>query len=336
MVKRRLRAPLPGSFFKRGRRWQWRVQLPGEVEEKARSLRREGERYGVTNLEKAREVALAMWQRAIEREGERRAAEKARIRAIRRATAWMRKVKEAKLEAEKASARRLAAYERRVTAYRRQARSWKQKVRQARAEVDKAVLVQKSECARKLKAYEAAAARAQERAVTKIRTDANRTIAEQKSQFERQIRAYKRKTTQLWDRKARQTRTEVKTEASSRKTRFRRKGEIHKRTPRNGKNGRRKVARAEKKSKVQTMAESTAIQSVATESVTTDAQIRMQSDVELDKIITSIQRIAYCECCFRNGVAEDDLVRIDSGQRLCPSCMKALEAKEAEIDRQRI
>ncbi len=330
MIKRRLKVTLPGSIYKRGRRWWWKVQLPGEPEVKARSLRPEGQRYGVTNLRKAGAVALFMWQLAVEHEAERHAREKARLRAKRRALVWARRVREARQEGEQALAKRQATLEKRIQAYRRQAKSWTRRIRQAKAEVDRAVLVQKNECARRMRACKAFAARAQERAITRIRADANKTIAEQRTQFEKKIRACKRKTTRLWDRRVHQTSAEIQAQDKSQKNHFHRRAEIQKKAPR--KAGRKRGARAEKKSELQATLESTALQQVVAEYATANAELRMQSEAELDKIITSIGRIAYCECCFHNGVSEDDLVRIDSGQKLCPSCLKALEEKEAEMD----
>jgi hypothetical protein len=403
MVERRLKATLPGTIFKRGRRWWWRVQLPGEPKSKARSLIPEGERYGVTNVKNAGAVALALWQRALERQTRKRAGEEARIRAIRRAALWARRVRDARRETEQAQARRRTALERVIEAYRQQAEAWALKLQQAkaegekalaqqqarqeriirgyrrrarawalrvqearaegakalarrqaayqkaraahrrqaqlgarrleqaRAETDQAVVAQRNECARRMRAYRAWAAQARERAIARIRTDANRTIAAQKSEFTRQIRACKRKIAKLWNRETEPTRTEVKKAQDSKKNGFRRRSGNH--TKALGKLRRRKSAGAERKSRVQATMESTTVPQAASEYAAAQTQIRRQSEAELNKIITSIQRIAYCECCFGNGIPEAALNRIDSGQRLCPSCMKALKEKEAEMAR---
>ncbi len=331
MAQRRLKATLPGSIYKRGRRWWWRVKLPGEPKSKARSLRTEGQRYGVTNLKRAGAVALAMWQLAVEGQAERRAREAARIRAIRRAIAWAARVREARQELEKVLAARQAAHKKTIAAYKQQAGSWMQRIQQAKAQVDDAVLAQKNECARRMRACKALAARTQERAIAAIRADANKTIAEQKAQFEKQIRAYKRKTTRLWDRKARQTTAATKGQDEPRRNHSHRTAEIHKKAPR--KAHRRKAVKAESQAGAQPFLEPAALQQVAAEYAAANAEIRTQSEAELDKIITSIRRVAYCECCFHNGFPEDELVRIDSGQQLCPRCLRALEEKEAEIER---
>jgi chromosome segregation ATPase len=334
MIERRLRATLPGTVFKRGKRWWWKVQLPGEPREKARSLIPEGERCGVTSLKKAAEVALAMWQRAIASVAEKLAREKARIRAIRRAAAWARRLRQAKREAAKAAAQRQAAYDKTIEAHKEQAKALTQKIQQAEAELDRVILAQKRKCDGRVRACKASAARARERAIAKIRADANKTLAEQRAEFEKKVRAYRRKTTRLWDRKAHQTDVELRTKEKAQKNHFHQTVEVQKKAPRKAR--RRKAAKAQTKTTVEPASQSPAIQQVAAEYATTQAEIRRESEAALDQIITSIKRIAYCECCFRNGVPEEDLITIDSGQRLCPGCMKALEQKEEEIERQGI
>jgi hypothetical protein len=329
MIERQVRATLPGSIFKRGRRWWWKVQLPGETKAKSQPLIPEGERHGATNLKQANAVALAMWQLAVAREAERVAREKARIRAIRKAAMWKRKVRQARQEAEKAAAKQREALEEKIEAYGQQAESWKQKLQEARAEVHKAVLVQKNRCARRMRAYKASAASARQRAIARISADANKVIDRQRSEFERRIEAYKRTMTRIWEKQPGQTRTEAKAKDTPKKTRSRRKTASRKTTR---KTRRRKSAKVEQKSGAPAVVGSAAPPQ-AGEQASTHSEIRMRSEAELDKIITSIRRIAYCECCFGNGIPEGALVRIDSGQRLCPTCMKALEAKEAEMDR---
>ena len=60
------RAPLPGELERRADQWWWRVRLPGEDRAKARPLRPEGAKAAITERETAEEIALAMWEHAVQ------------------------------------------------------------------------------------------------------------------------------------------------------------------------------------------------------------------------------------------------------------------------------
>ena len=63
---------LPGRIFRRGSRWWWKVQLPGEARPRGRALKPEGARLATTDRRAAQEIAFAMWQEAIRTETEAR------------------------------------------------------------------------------------------------------------------------------------------------------------------------------------------------------------------------------------------------------------------------
>ncbi|MBN2129229.1 MAG: CHAD domain-containing protein [Sedimentisphaerales bacterium] len=62
MTEESLETTLPGTFYQRGSRWWWRVQLPGEDKPKSRPLRRAGSRETATEKQEAAEIAAEMWQ----------------------------------------------------------------------------------------------------------------------------------------------------------------------------------------------------------------------------------------------------------------------------------
>lgn len=68
----RLKARLPGTFFRRKQRWWWRVRLPGEERVKSRSLRPEGDQCGTKSREVAETLAFVLWQQALVAETEAR------------------------------------------------------------------------------------------------------------------------------------------------------------------------------------------------------------------------------------------------------------------------
>lgn len=55
-----------------------------------------------------------------------------------------------------------------------------------------------------------------------------------------------------------------------------------------------------------------------------EAKARAQAEARLNEILTKQVTRAACECCGKEDVPESELVRIDSGQRLCPDCLEAL------------
>ena len=65
MTDESLETTLPGTFYQRGRRWWWRVQLPGEDKPKSRPLRRAGSRETATDKQEAAEIAAELWQAAV-------------------------------------------------------------------------------------------------------------------------------------------------------------------------------------------------------------------------------------------------------------------------------
>ena len=55
-----------------------------------------------------------------------------------------------------------------------------------------------------------------------------------------------------------------------------------------------------------------------------EVQARAEAQAKLNEALESIQRTSTCECCGRKDVPENDLAKIDSGQQLCPDCIKML------------
>jgi hypothetical protein len=66
MTDEPLETTLPGSFYRRGSRWWWRVQLPGEDKPRSRPLRPPGSHETTTEKKAALEIAAALWQSALQ------------------------------------------------------------------------------------------------------------------------------------------------------------------------------------------------------------------------------------------------------------------------------
>jgi hypothetical protein len=66
MADEPLETTLPGTFYQRGSRWWWRVQLPGEDKPKSRPLRPPGSHETTTEKKAALEIAAALWQSALQ------------------------------------------------------------------------------------------------------------------------------------------------------------------------------------------------------------------------------------------------------------------------------
>ena len=55
-----------------------------------------------------------------------------------------------------------------------------------------------------------------------------------------------------------------------------------------------------------------------------ETQARVEAEARLNEALESMERTGTCECCGRKDIPENDLAKIDSGQRLCPDCIKML------------
>jgi hypothetical protein len=59
---------LPGRIYRRRSRWWWKVQLPGEDSPRSRALRPPGARQATTDRRLAGQIALTLWQEALQTE----------------------------------------------------------------------------------------------------------------------------------------------------------------------------------------------------------------------------------------------------------------------------
>jgi uncharacterized protein (UPF0212 family) len=50
-----------------------------------------------------------------------------------------------------------------------------------------------------------------------------------------------------------------------------------------------------------------------------------QAEARSAELANAAARTGTCECCGKDNIEETDLVRIDSGQLLCPDCCLALK-----------
>ncbi|MHC4464249.1 MAG: hypothetical protein ACYS6W_15720, partial [Planctomycetota bacterium] len=57
-----------------------------------------------------------------------------------------------------------------------------------------------------------------------------------------------------------------------------------------------------------------------------EAQARSEAEKEIIKIADVSRKRAKCECCNREYLGEDQLVRIDSGQMFCFDCLEELKS----------
>ena len=62
----------------------------------------------------------------------------------------------------------------------------------------------------------------------------------------------------------------------------------------------------------------------AEERAKTEAEARMQAEAKLQEFVGAAKKTGQCECCGKDGVPEEELSTIDSGQRLCPDCLAML------------
>jgi hypothetical protein len=96
---------LPGRIFRKGSRWWWNVQLPGEGGPRSRALKPEGSRLGTTDRRSAAQIALTMWQDAIRAENAAKIKAQEAAKALRLKTQFYEKKKALTKQLEDAEAR---------------------------------------------------------------------------------------------------------------------------------------------------------------------------------------------------------------------------------------
>ncbi len=62
----------------------------------------------------------------------------------------------------------------------------------------------------------------------------------------------------------------------------------------------------------------------AEEKARAESQKRAEAEAKLEEALSSARKTAACDCCGKAEIPEDELSRIDSGQLLCPECLRAL------------
>jgi membrane protein involved in colicin uptake len=62
----------------------------------------------------------------------------------------------------------------------------------------------------------------------------------------------------------------------------------------------------------------------AEEKAKAEAEKKVEAEEKLSNILRSLRICSTCECCGRADIPVSDLAKIDSGQLLCPDCLKAL------------
>ncbi len=80
-------------------------------------------------------------------------------------------------------------------------------------------------------------------------------------------------------------------------------------------------ARQEAESKVQAEAK---LRVDAEQRADSEAQARAEVEAKLNEALVGMDRTGTCECCGRKDVPENDMAQIDSGQQLCPDCLRML------------
>lgn len=62
----------------------------------------------------------------------------------------------------------------------------------------------------------------------------------------------------------------------------------------------------------------------AQEKAKVESEKRARIEAKLNEVLSGSARTAACECCGRQDVPENELAKIDSGQLLCPDCLRAM------------
>lgn len=158
------------------------------------------------------------------------------------------------------------------------------------AEAEKRVRAEaKAEAEQKAKSYTEAIAKVQAEAdetIAKIKAEAANSVAQAKAEYEEKLRVYTEALARAEEKAKVEAEERAKAEAK---------------------------AQAEAKSRVE-----------AEERARLQAEMRAETEAKPKEVVAGPTRTATCECCGKKDVPENDLVRIDSGQLLCPDCLKRL------------
>jgi hypothetical protein len=103
------RVTLAGRFRRRGKRWWWEVQLPGEDKAKARPLRPAEGKPATDDREMAERIALATWEQALRETAERQVREEADRKIAELQAQFLEKVQSFSLMVDDAMAKAEAA-----------------------------------------------------------------------------------------------------------------------------------------------------------------------------------------------------------------------------------
>ena len=263
---------LPGSMYRKNKRWWWRVQLPGESSTKARALKPEGSRCATTDRKLAEEVAREMWLNA--RDAEAEAIIKAAIDA---------KAK----EKDKRSTDGIARIKR------------------------ESEVKLKAEIERKDKYFAEETAR--------IKAEAEEALTKVRSEYEEELKNYSDALNRVEDDTQAETEVVQETEARLR-AELEEKDAYYA-----GEIARVKetieMAKAEFETQIRECHEA---RMRVEEEARMEAEKRTQVEEELNKVLQGQEMKGVCDCCDSEDFPVSELIRIDSGQLLCPDCLRAL------------
>jgi chromosome segregation ATPase len=181
-----------------------------------------------------------------------------------------------------------------------------------RAEAADEIAAARAECEQKIKRYERALARAEKKA---------------RAQEEGRLRAemlYKTQTEEAEECYARDIAKISKTIEQA-KAELMERDKAYKEALTEAEEKVRFEARARQEAETKTRAER-ALRIDAEQRAESQAQARADAEARLNKALEDMPRTGTCECCGREDVPENELTKIDSGQKLCPDCLRMLRA----------
>ena len=323
MAKAQARVTLPGSLYQKNGRWWWNVDLPGENKTRARALKPNGSRCATKDYEQAEEIAREMWRRAIEAEAEPRitakalanaqkAVEKIRAEAAEAIAAAQaeceKKIKTSKRAVARAEKKAKVQAEARLRAeagYEVQTEEIEERYTKDIARIKRTIEQAKAELIEKDKAYKEALNEAEQKVTLEIRA---RQEAESRAKAEENLRIDAEQNAAQQIAARREAEAGVQVEAELRAAAEQRADSLVE-----------AVSQAESKAQ-----QETELRLQAEQRAESEAQARIQAEEKLNEILESMQRTGACECCGRKDVPENNLAKIDSGQKLCPDCLKLL------------
>jgi hypothetical protein len=182
---------------------------------------------------------------------------------------------------------------------------------QAKAKANQEIAKTKAECAKKIKACEQALAKAQEQA---------KAQAEERAKTEAELKERAEQTEKYCAEEIAKIRDTIE----KARVEFEEKDKAYAEALARAEEKAKAEAEARKEAEARAQAEEYLRLEAEQRAGAEEAYAKAQDEAKLEEVLGDLIVTGTCECCDRKDVPGNELVTIDSGQSLCPDCLRML------------